>query len=99
MLGSALALQFHPEVDHELLELWLADDRDGEVAGVGPTHDELLPAQQNSRRVRLRIRELVRRFLSQVARQPCPSWWASASSTRRMPESVAQRFSLVGTTR
>ena len=41
MLGRALALQFHPELDRELLELWLADDRDGEVAGIGLSHDEL----------------------------------------------------------
>ena len=74
VLGRALALQFHPELDHELLELWLADDRDGEVVGVGSATTNYVPAQPNSQRVRrARIRDLVRGFLTQVARQPCPS--------------------------
>jgi GMP synthase-like glutamine amidotransferase len=73
VLGRALALQFHPEIDPALLELWLAEDRDGEVTGVGLTHDEL-----RSRTTELadsaarRIRDLVRGFLTHVARQPCP---------------------------
>jgi GMP synthase-like glutamine amidotransferase len=73
-LGRALALQFHPEIDRELLDRWLADDRDGEVVGVGLSHDEL-----RSRTTELadsaaeRIRGLVRGFLAHVARQPCPS--------------------------
>ena len=70
----ALALQFHPELDRQLLELWLADDRDGEVVGLGLSHDEL-----RSRTTALvdsaakRIRGLVRGFLTHVARQACPS--------------------------
>lgn len=74
VLGRALALQFHPEVDSELLELWLATDRDGEVASVGRTHDEL-----RSRTTELadsaasRVRDLVRGFVTHVVRQPCPS--------------------------
>ena len=73
-LGRALALQFHPEIDRALLDLWLADDRDGEVVGFGVSHDELL-----SRTTALadsaaqRVRGLVRGFLAHVARQPCPS--------------------------
>ncbi len=75
VLGRALALQFHPELDRALLELWLADDRDGETASVGSTHDELRSATTELEdSVRVRIRRLVRGFLSQVARQPCPSW-------------------------
>lgn len=33
--GSALALQFHPELDPPLLELWLAEDSDGDAARLG----------------------------------------------------------------
>lgn len=74
VLGRALALQFHPEVDSELLERWLADDTDGEVASIGRTHDEL-----RSRTTELaddassRVRDLVRGFVTHVVRQPCPS--------------------------
>ncbi|MEO3759125.1 type 1 glutamine amidotransferase [Mycobacterium sp. B14F4] len=73
-LGRALALQFHPEIDHRLLDLWLADDRDGEVVGFGSTHDEL-----RSRTTQLaadaaeRVSRLVRGFVTHVVRQPCPS--------------------------
>ena len=65
---------FTPRSTANLLELWLADDRDGEVVGVGLSHDEL-----RSRTTELadsaakRIRGLVRGFLTHVARQPCPS--------------------------
>jgi GMP synthase-like glutamine amidotransferase len=74
MLGRALALQFHPEVDRELLERWLADDRDGEVVGIGRTHDELRSATAElADSARLRVRDLVRGFVTHVVRQPCPS--------------------------
>jgi GMP synthase-like glutamine amidotransferase len=74
VLGRALALQFHPELDRALLEVWLAEDRDGEVAGVGLSHDELrsrtAELEDNAAR---RIRDLVSGFLTRVARQTCPS--------------------------
>jgi GMP synthase-like glutamine amidotransferase len=74
VLGRALALQFHPELDHDLLEGWLGDDRDGEVVGVGRSHDELRSATKKlEESAARRIRGLVRGFLSGVARQPCPS--------------------------
>jgi GMP synthase-like glutamine amidotransferase len=73
-LGRALALQFHPEIDHELLNLWLGEDRDGEVVGSGVSHDELLSRTSDlADSAAQRVRGLVRGFLSHVARQPCPS--------------------------
>ncbi len=74
LLGRALALQFHPEVDLGLLELWLADDRDGEVVGFGHTHDELLSrTEELADDAAARVRSLVRGFVTHVVRQPCPS--------------------------
>ncbi len=74
VLGRALGLQFHPELDRTLLEDWLADDRTGEVASVGLTHGELRSATRTFEdSAALRIRGLVRGFLTRIARQPCPS--------------------------
>jgi GMP synthase-like glutamine amidotransferase len=74
VLGRALALQFHPEIDIALLELWLADDRDGEVVDAGLSHDELRKhTTELEDDAATRIRALVRGFLTHVARHPCPS--------------------------
>ncbi|SER30805.1 GMP synthase-Glutamine amidotransferase [Mycobacterium sp. 88mf] len=69
VLGTALALQFHPELDSDLLEVWLAHDRDGDAAGIGRTHDELrLQTKELSEDVGARLNTLVRGFLNRVVR-------------------------------
>jgi GMP synthase-like glutamine amidotransferase len=74
VLGRSLALQFHPEIDAKLLDVWLADDRDGEVVGAGLSHDELRErTTELAEDVATRIRGLVRGFLTRVVRHPCPS--------------------------
>jgi GMP synthase-like glutamine amidotransferase len=74
VLGRALALQFHPEINRALLELWLDDDRDGEVVDFGLSHDELrFRTTELADSAAERIRDLVRGFLDHVSRQPCPS--------------------------
>jgi len=69
VLGRALALQFHPELDLKLLDIWLDDDRDDDVVGAGLRHDELRDrTTELADDVAKRIRDLVRGFLTQVAR-------------------------------
>jgi GMP synthase-like glutamine amidotransferase len=68
VLGRALALQFHPEIDLKLLDIWLEDDRDDDVVGAGLGHDELRDrTTELADDVAKRIRDLVRGFLTQVA--------------------------------
>jgi GMP synthase-like glutamine amidotransferase len=69
-IGHSVGLQFHPELDGPLLEVWL--DNDGpEAIAMGLRLDEL-----RSETARLqpdaasRLRTLVRGFLDQVAHQP-----------------------------
>lgn len=74
VLGTALALQFHPELDSELLEVWLAHDRDGSVAGIGRSHDELrLQTKEFTDDAAARLRTLVRGFLDRVVRAQPPT--------------------------
>ncbi len=72
--GRTLALQFHPELDQDLLTRWLAEDRDDEVAAFGLSPDDLHRRTRHLEQdVGYRIRRLVRGFLARVGRQPCPS--------------------------
>lgn len=74
VLGRTLALQFHPEVDGDLLKMWLAADRDGDVIAAGLDHDELLTrTTELAQDTGPRIRSLVRGFLTHVAGHSRPS--------------------------
>ncbi|MGE2833462.1 type 1 glutamine amidotransferase [Mycobacterium sp. SMC-4] len=74
VLGRSLALQFHPEIDADLLKIWLAADRDGDVLAAGLDHDELISRTTDlAESTAPRIRNLVRGFLTHVAGQPLPS--------------------------
>lgn len=71
VLGSALGLQFHPELDGPLLERWLAEDSSGDVSRLGVDVGELrvrTAAERDAAIGRLRI--LVSGFLDRVARAP-----------------------------
>jgi len=74
VLGRTMALQFHPEVDADLLKIWLAADRTDDVVTAGLTHGELLTrTAELSDDTATRIRRLVRGFLTYVGGQPRPS--------------------------
>ena len=63
-----------PSSTRDLLERWLADDRDDDVVTAGLTHDELLSATKElAGSAARRIRGLVRGFLTTSWRQSCPS--------------------------
>jgi GMP synthase-like glutamine amidotransferase len=71
VLGKALALQFHPELDRALLEGWLAADRNGEVVSTGVSPDELRSATtEMEASAAKRIRRLVAGFVDRMVRQP-----------------------------
>ncbi|MBB2992577.1 GMP synthase-like glutamine amidotransferase [Mycolicibacterium iranicum] len=74
VLGRALALQFHPEVNADLLNIWLAADQHGDVAGVGLTHEDILARTTAlADDAATRIRGLVHGFLTRVAGHSRPS--------------------------
>jgi len=72
VLGRALALQFHPEVDRALLEAWLPTAAPDEPANVGLTVDELR-LQTDKFADPERVNRLVRNFIDRIVRQPSPS--------------------------
>ncbi|WP_197379744.1 type 1 glutamine amidotransferase [Mycolicibacterium mengxianglii] len=76
VLGTALGMQFHPELDIILLDQWLDDEKgpDGDVARLGidvPALRARTRREQQDAARRLRI--LVSGFLDRVARPVCQS--------------------------
>ena len=74
LVGRALALQFHPELDEALLESWIIADDSKDVDAVALTAEQLRSATAELRPdAEVRIRRLVNGFVERVVRQPCPS--------------------------
>jgi GMP synthase-like glutamine amidotransferase len=69
--GPALGLQFHPEVTESVLESWIAVDGAASLAALGIDPGALVAqARTLSRPAAARACELVRRFVTDVARRP-----------------------------
>lgn len=66
-LDRALGVQFHPELDEALLELWIADDADGDLARLGISAEDLrLQTAGIVDDAARRLRLLVRGFLGEL---------------------------------
>jgi GMP synthase-like glutamine amidotransferase len=70
-VGRALGLQFHPEVNTEVLESWLAADGEAQLAEAGVAVPALLAQTRLlTGAAAARAEALVRRFVTDVARRP-----------------------------
>lgn len=68
VMGRTMGVQFHPELDEELLELWLAGSGRDEIAELSLTADQLRSATTRVvEDARQRVHALVRAFVAQVA--------------------------------
>ena len=68
VLGRTMGIQFHPELDEELLELWLAGDGRDEIAELGHTAERLREATVHEvDGAAKRVNALVRGFVDTVA--------------------------------
>ena len=68
VMGSTMGIQFHPEVDEGLLELWLAGTGAAEIAELGRTADQLRSATtQELESATKRVHALVSAFVENVA--------------------------------
>jgi GMP synthase-like glutamine amidotransferase len=69
--GRTLGLQFHPEVNEEVLEAWLASGGQAQLAEVGVAVPPLLAQTRlETGAAAARAAALVRRFVTDVARRP-----------------------------
>jgi GMP synthase-like glutamine amidotransferase len=70
-VGRTLGLQFHPEVNEEVLESWLATGGEEQLAEVGVAVPPLLAQTRlMTGAAATRAEALVRRFVTDVARRP-----------------------------
>jgi GMP synthase-like glutamine amidotransferase len=70
-VGRALGLQFHPEVNADVLETWLAAGGEDELAKAGRDVPSLLAqTRQLTGAAAVRAQTLIRRFVTDVARRP-----------------------------
>lgn len=71
-LGRTLGLQFHPELTPAVLDCWLAAGGEAELAGLGVDAAELMARTRSlaGDGAAARTLELVRRFVTDVARRP-----------------------------
>ena len=68
VMGRTMGLQFHPEVDEGLLDMWLAGEGADEIAALGRTPDQLRSAtRQELEGATKRVHALVRAFVDTVA--------------------------------
>jgi GMP synthase-like glutamine amidotransferase len=70
-VGRALGLQFHPEVNEEVLEAWLATGGEEQLAEVGVAVPPLLAqTRRQTGAAAARAQMLIRRFVTEVAPRP-----------------------------